>query len=291
MRPAHVVEIVTPKKFMLNGLWFGPKDAQCVIVWVHGLGSSAFTKSHIIDELVDKHTAVLTFNNRGHDKISSVSSGRNKRIRGGSAHEIFTDCVDDIEGTVRYAKQQGAQSIILAGHSTGSQKSVYWAAKKGKGVDGIVLLAPMSDYAATVMLDGKKKIARAMSYARKLLKKDRPHELLPESVWDWSLMADAQRFISLYSGISEEEIFTYWESARKPKTLLSVKIPMLVVLAEKDEYADRSAPEIAAWFAEHLRSSSAVTIIPKVDHGFKGGEQVIVDRINSWASISMKATS
>ena len=282
MPPAQVVEIETPKKIFLNGLWFGPKNPKRVFVWVHGLGSSAFTKGYVVDTLVDRNTAVLTFNNRGHDKVSSSSSGRNKRIRGGSAHEIFTVCIGDIEGAVRFAKKQGARSVILAGHSTGCQKSAYCAAKKGKGVEGIVLLAPMSDYAATVMLDGKKKIARAMSYAKNLLKKGRPHELLPESVWDWSLIADAQRFVSLYSGTGPEEIFTYWEPGRMPKTFLSAKIPILVVLAENDEYADRPVADIAAWFAVHLRSPSAVTIIPAVDHGFRGGERDIAKRVSKW---------
>ncbi len=126
MRPCHVVEIVTPKRYLLNGLWFGPKKPKRVIIWIHGLGSSAFTKLYIVDKLVDKNTVVITFNNRGHDKVSSTSSsGRGKHLRGGAAHEVFTDCVDDIEGAIRFAKRAGARSIVLAGHSTGGQKSAY----------------------------------------------------------------------------------------------------------------------------------------------------------------------
>src|SRR5258708_1138155 len=129
MRLCHVIEIVTPKKVHLNGLWFGPKRPKRAVLWVHGLGSSTFSKLSIFDNLIDKSTAVLPFNNRGHDKVSSTSTGRSKRIRGGAAHEVFTECVDDIEGAINFAKKNGVKEIYLAGHSTGCQKSAYWAVK------------------------------------------------------------------------------------------------------------------------------------------------------------------
>ena len=66
MRPCFQIEIVTPKKFVLNGLWFGSKKPKRVIVWVHGLGSSMFSKLGIVDQLVDKETAVVMFNNRAY---------------------------------------------------------------------------------------------------------------------------------------------------------------------------------------------------------------------------------
>src|SRR3989344_8692651 len=136
MRPAHVIEIVTPKKVLLNGLWLGPRKPKRVIVWVHGLGSSMFSKLYLAHDLVDSKTAVLVFNNRGHDKVASGSSGRNKRVRHGAAHERFTDCIDDIEGAIRFARKAGAKKLFVAGHSTGSQKATYWAAKSGRGVRG-----------------------------------------------------------------------------------------------------------------------------------------------------------
>jgi len=284
MRACYHIVIETPKGLSLNGLWFGPQKPKKVIVWVHGLGSSAFSKLGIVDELVDASTAVITFNNRGAGKVSSTSSGRNKRMRGGAAHEKFTECVDDIEGAVRYAKQRKVKDVFLAGHSTGCQKSVHWATKKN-GVKGIVLLAPVSDYAATVMLDGKRKIDRALAYAMKLVQKKRGHELLPESIWQWSLLADAQRFLSMYAGKGAEEIFLYWDPKRDPKALRSVKVPLLVLLAEKDEYADRPAAEMADWFRAHVRISKNVHVIPQVEHGFIGGEKQVASIIKQWSNV------
>jgi len=281
MRPAFVVEIVTPKKYILNGLWFGPKKPKRVIVWVHGLGSTMFGKLGIADHLADNETAVLVFNNRGSGTVARVGRVKGKSIQGGSAHEVFTDCVDDIEGAVRFARRAGAP-VWLAGHSTGCQKSAYWASKKGKGVKGIILLGPMSDYASERMSQGPAALRRAEKVAREYVLRGQKHLLLPENVWRWPWTADAQRFISLYSGDSAEEIFTYWDAKRTPKTLRSVKLPTLVLLAENDEYADRPAKKIAAWFETHIRAPHRVVVIPRVPHSFRGGERAVATAIKRW---------
>lgn len=283
MRPCFHIEILTPKKFVLNGLWFGPAKAKRVVIWVHGLGSSMFGRLGVAHHIVDEQTALLVFNNRGHDKVARISQGK-RSIRGGAAHEVFTDCVDDIQGAINFARRFGVRKIYLAGHSTGCQKSIYWAHKKRRGVRGIVILAPMSDYAAEKHISGEADIRKGLVAARKLVGSRQAHALLGERDWKWSLLADAQRFISLYSGTSAEEIFTYWDAKRNPRTLRSVKIPTLVLLAGKDEYADRPAKEIAAWFDKNISAPHSVAIVPRVEHGFKGGEKQVARAIRKFIS-------
>lgn len=281
MRACHHIEIKTPKGVRLNGLWVGPKTARRVVIWVHGLGSSMFSKLPIADQLVGRDTAVLMFNNRGHDLVVRGKAGKAEQ-RFGAAHEKFTDCIDDIEGAIRFARRHGGKAIFLAGHSTGSQKVAYWAAKKGTGVRGIVLLAPVSDYAAAVQQHGSRTLKDAAAVASRYMRKGRVHELIPEGIWPWSLLSDAQRFLSLYSGISAEEIFTYWDTDRKPKTLRAIKNRTLVLLAEKDFFADRSARELKQWFDAHVRAPHETVIIRGADHGFKRKEKIVATQIKEF---------
>ena len=264
--PCHRVRFETPKKVLLDGLWFGPKKPTQVIVFVHGLSSSTFSMSSLVNALTYDNTAVLTFNNRGFEKVSKMRlAGKRKWILVGGAHEVFTDCADDIQGAVNYVSGKRIKNIYLAGRSTGCQKSVFWAYKSKQGkVKGLVLLAPLSDY--TMSKDDKQKVAKAIKLAKRLVRAGKGHELLPLSVWPQ--LQDAQRFLSLYSGDSEEEIFTYWDPKRNPKTLRSVKLPILVLLAEKDEYADRPAKKIGDWFAEYLKIGDEIVVVPKVGHSF-----------------------
>src|SRR3989338_1045423 len=169
MRPVFIFQIVTTKKFVLDGMWLGPRKAKNAVVWVHGLGSTMFKKLKIADELISADTAVLVFNNRGHDKVSRLSKTSGKSVKGGAAHEIFTDSVDDIDGAIAFAKKNGAKNIFLAGHSTGCQKSAYWGSKRGKGVKGIMLLSPLSDYSSERIVSGEKKLARVEKIARRFV--------------------------------------------------------------------------------------------------------------------------
>ena len=283
MRACYTIEITTPKKFVLNGLWFGPRNPQRAIVWVHGLTSSAFSMSNVSRELVTKDTAVITFNNRGFGTINSIKrkvGRKSTHILGGAAHEIFAECADDIQGAINFARRQGAKKIYLIGHSTGCQKSVYWVSKRlSRCVKGIVLLAPISDYAAELHLTGKRKIMKAASAARALIRRGKKHELLPASLW--STPIDAQRFLSLYTPESIEEIFSYAQPRKNPRTLKSARVPVLVVLAEKDEFADRPAHKIAEWFENHIREGKVV-IIPRAPHGFKEAERPVANTVQRW---------
>lgn len=271
-----VVEVVTPKKVRLDGLWFGSQSPKRVFIWVHGLGSSLFSKVTIAEKLVGDGVSVLAFNNRGHDVVSRISHASrlpSKLQQGGAAHEVFTDCVDDIQGAINFARKLGAQEIYLVGHSTGCQKSVYWAATRGRGIKGIVLLAPISDYSAEVHLKGKKKVLHALKVARALIGRGQKHTILSPSVWPQAF--DAQRFVSLCSADSKEEMFTYWDPKKTPRTLKSVRVPILTLLAENDEYADRPATEMAAWFGQHAKKGDRVEIVPRVQHSFRGGEDQV----------------
>lgn len=280
MRAAHVVQIATPKRVVLDGLWLGPIKVKRVIIFVHGLGSSLFSKLDIAYALIDKETAVLAFNNRGHDKVARVTRGK-KRVNAGAAFEVFTDCIDDIEGAINAARASGAKDIYLAGHSTGCQKSIYWAAKKkNKKVKGIILLAPISDYAAQVFTSGKTKVVRAVGIAKQMVRAGKGDALVPQSVWDETL--SAQRLVSLYSGESAEEIYPYWAPERMPTTLKKVKLPVLVLLAGEDQYNDRSAKTMAQWFSKHVRNWRDITIVKNVDHSFTGGEEVVVRHMRSF---------
>lgn len=280
--PTRVIEIVTPKKFILNGLWFGPRRPSRTIIWVHGLGSSAFSKLEIVRRLADKSTSVITFNNRGHDKAAIVArTNGGKKVLAGASHEVFTDCADDIQGVINFVRKAGIQHIYLAGHSTGCQKSIYWASrKKAHGVKGIILLAPISDYSAELMLQGKQRLARAAAAAHALVRRGKKHELLPADMWHDTF--DAQRFLSLYTPDSVEEIFSYAQPKKIPRILKSVRVPLLVLLAERDEYGDRPAKRIAQWFEKHLACNHKILVIRKSPHSFLASERTVAAAIRRW---------
>lgn len=285
----EIVELVTPRNYLMNGIYMGPKKPDRVFVYVHGLNSNLFSGDKIFS-LANRQTGVLTFNNRSHDVVSRIKKLNPVNQKGydsefvGTAHEKFEDCVDDLEGVVEFCHKRGAAEIYLVGHSTGCQKSIYYLHQTSnkQNVTGVVLLCPLSDYAAVAPLSDKACYEKVLEFSRSEVREGRPHTLLSEEYWPRELI-DAQRFLSLYTPESPEEIFTYSHD-KKPTSFASIKIPMLVVLAGSDEYADRSSEKLRVWFDKNHKSSNYKSVvIENAPHNLKGSEAVVCQEINNWS--------
>lgn len=62
-----------------------------------------------------------------------------------------------------------------------------------------------------------------------------------------------------------------------------IKIPLLVVLAGKDEFRDRDIKEIADWFESNLASESpSIITVQNASHGFKKKENIITDLVRDF---------
>ncbi len=286
----EVVEITTPDKLLLDGLWFGSEKPKRAFIFVHGLSSTVFSHHEFLLPLIDQNTATLFFNNRGHNIVTGLHKIDKRKKKGyawtagGSAKELFTDCVNDIQGAINLANCRGAKNIYLIGHSTGSQKVTYFLSRRGKQgqVTGAVLMSPMSDYASTKFEYPTSNLAKAMSLAEKLVKENRPHELLPETIWPET--KSAQRFLSLFTPTSiEQQMFPYFTPEKRSSALWSIRIPLLIILAGKDEHRDRPTKQIAKWFIKNShQKTTKVIVIKKALHSFNGQEDKIAETIAAW---------
>ncbi len=275
-----LVSFETPKGYRLQGAWLGQPRAKIVYIFIHGLTGNLFSRSDIAAELAAAPgTACLVFNNRGHGYVSPLRTGKRKAL-GGTAHEVFAECRDDIAGAVSYAKSRGARRIILVGHSTGCQKAVFYLARKpDAAVGGAVLLAPLSDYAGILKEKTPALYKKTLAGVRSLAKKD-PHALLPDALSPVPM--DAQRWLSLYTPESAEEIFTY-ASGRAPKTLRKTRVPLIALFASDDQYADRPTRELAAWFTRARPAKPIETFVVEApDHGFTGKARIVADIIEAF---------
>jgi alpha-beta hydrolase superfamily lysophospholipase len=286
-----IAKIITPNKFLLNGLWFGPENSKRTIIFIHGLTGSAFSTFKIVSKFISKDTSVLTFSNRGSSKISKVKRLDNRKKKGsksfiaGEAHEIFTDCVDDIQGAINLVNTLGIKEVFLMGHSTGCQKSIYYLSQRGnqKKIKGVILLSPLSDYADFVKNIDKKLAEKLQGIAQDLINKNTPHQLMPIDLWPE--IHDAQRFLSLYTPNSAEEIFCYAQKGKKPTTFRKVQIPMLVILGEKDNYRDRPISRIVNWFKKMTRAKNmTIEVVKNATHGFERHEIGVSKIVSLWIS-------
>ncbi|HZJ41090.1 MAG TPA: alpha/beta fold hydrolase [Candidatus Saccharimonadales bacterium] len=275
---AKNIKIITPQKIILQGFIFGSRRVKTIYILLHGLSGNLFSRLELVEKMTADGAAVMVFNNRGHGlinqfrKINPRQSDIYDSLIIGEAHEAFADCIDDIDGAINTALDNGYRKIILLGHSTGCNKIAYYLSKKNPAsVLGAILLAPMSDYADAIKFTEPKIFQRALKTARKLVADGKSQTLLPEKYW--SRPISAQRFLSLFTPESVEEMFSYAVPNKKSQILQKIKKPFLVVLAGADQFTDRPMMEVLAWFKKVLiNKNTELLMIKKSLHSFSGQE-------------------
>lgn len=285
MIPANIITLVTKDSIQLSAILFGSPSSETGFIFLHGLGSSAFSHNEVLPS-GEKYLS-LYIHNRGHDELASLKKLNPAKEKGydwfpgGQAHEIFSDCIYDIQAGVDYLKNLGVKKIFLVGHSTGCQKTIYYLSRLPikNDISGAILICPMSDYSATLSTVEPSLLAKASNHARNMVKVGEPNKLLPGYLWPETL--DAQRFLSLCTPDSTEEIFSYCQPDKKPELLQKVFNPLLVLLAENDEYADRPISEIAKWFSDNTNNAT-VQLIEGSLHSLTGKNELIQKKITNW---------
>jgi pimeloyl-ACP methyl ester carboxylesterase len=285
--PVSLVRIATPDGVWLDGVVAEPRGRRrAAVVWVHGLGSVFSSGQPLTRELSTRLNAAgiayFKLNNRGHD----VVAGRGRHLAG-AAFERFTQSVADIRATVAFVRQCGYRQIVLAGHSTGANKVLHYAARaRDRRVSGIVLIGPVSDVAAEAKRLGERELRRRVTTAERIARRD-PDGLVPPAWGFWS----ARRYISLYRPGEVEDVFPYYRDNARWTTFRAVRLPVAAILGSRDEFLDRPAPEVLQAFRRHAVRARSFTgsVVARARHGFQGHERELADLLVRWVGALGKA--
>ena len=289
-RPTRVevslVRLRTRDGVWLDGVMAEPRRRRAALIWMHGLGSVFSSGQALIQELSSRLNAAgigyFKFNNRGHD----IVAGRGKLLAG-AAFERFGQSAADIRAMIAFAASCGYRRVILAGHSTGANKILHYAARlRDRRVAGLVLLGPVSDIAAAVKYLGARELERRVAAAERLARRD-PQALVPRAWGFWS----ARRYISLYRPGEAEDVFQYYRPGARWTALRAVRVPIAAIIGSRDEYLDRRPRELIEAFrrnAVRARSFTGV-VIPGAPHGFQTYERELADTIVRWVRDSARS--
>jgi pimeloyl-ACP methyl ester carboxylesterase len=258
-----------------------PRHRRVALIWVHGLGSVFSSGQPLIQELSRRLNAAgigyFKFNNRGHD----VVAGRGKQIVG-AAFEHFGQSVADIRAMIAFAARSGYRKVILAGHSTGANKVLHYAARaRDRRVCALILLGPVSDIAAAAKEIGAQELRRRVAAAERLARRHR-QALVPRAWGFWS----ASRYISLYRPGEDEDVFPYYRPRARWTALRSVRLPIAAIIGSRDEYLDRRPQELIDAFRRNAVRARPFTgvVISGARHGFQKRERELADVIVGWLS-------
>lgn len=264
----------------LDGVVSAPRRPRGVaLVWVHGLGSAFSSGQPLIRELSGRLGAAgigyLKFNNRGHGAVT-----RSGTRLAGAAFERFGESVRDIRAMIAFAARRGDRRVVLAGHSTGANKILHYAARtRDRRVLGLVLLGPVSDIAGEAKRIGAGELRRRVAVAERIARRD-PEALVPRAFGFWS----ARRYISLYRPGEAEDVFPYHRPGARWVALGGIRVPVAAIVGSRDEYLDRRPAHLLAAFAHHATRARSFTgvVVPGARHGFQGHERAVAGAVARW---------
>jgi pimeloyl-ACP methyl ester carboxylesterase len=278
--PVVLVSARTRDGVLLNGVMAAPARARrAALIWVHGLGSSFAGGQPLIHALARRLNAAgvayLKLDTRGHHVVARAG-----RRLAGAAFERFGESVRDVRAMIDLARRAGYARVILAGHSTGANKVLHYMARvRDRRVAGLVLLGPVSDIAGEMKRVGRRELRRRVAVAERIARRD-PDALVPRAFGFYS----ARRYLSLYRPGEPEDVFQYYRPDGRWPALRKVRVPVAVIVGDRDEYLDRPAAEVVAAFARHATGARSFRgiVIPGALHGFAGHEEYLARALVRW---------
>ena len=205
---ANLTAIRTSDGIDLSGIFVEPVGRRRIaLIWVHGLTSS-FDRGQILIGCLSRACrkrgiGYFKFNTRGHHLADIGGSAAPPQT--GASFERFQDCRKDIDTMIKFARHRGYRKIILAGHSTGANKIIYYQAhRKIRGLIGVIIASPVNDIAGELKHHSRLVLDRRVMQARRWAKRQ-PHRMVPSQWGPWS----ASRYVSLYAATSPENVFWF----------------------------------------------------------------------------------
>ena len=278
--PVSLVCVHARDGVRLDGAMVEPRRARkAALVWIHGLGSSFASGQPLMRALSARLSAAgvayLKLNTRGHDVVTRAGD----RFAG-AAFERFTECVVDIRAAIALARSAGYTTVILAGHSTGANKALYYASRvRDRYVKGLMLVGPVSDIAGETKQIGPRELRRRVAVAERIAARD-PEALVPRAFGFWT----ARRYLSLYRSGGLEDVFPYDRAHARWTALQRVRVPVAVLIGGRDEFLDRKPAELVDAFERHAPPSARVTgiVVPGARHAFRGREDALARSMVTW---------
>jgi pimeloyl-ACP methyl ester carboxylesterase len=224
-----------------------------------------------------------------------------KSVDYGASHERIEECIDDIDGTIRFLRARGYTSIHLIGHSTGANKICLYNARKPRNrVSSFILLGPGDDVGLCYAEVGGKRFREILVTARRKAKGRERREVALREGLPWPISWES--FYDMIDPDGDYNVFPFLDAIdglelSKEKELFSefrtIRKPTLALFGSEDEYCFGQVELCAEMLRAYAppRADVRVEIVQGANHGFHPVELETGRRIARWITEKQKAES
>jgi pimeloyl-ACP methyl ester carboxylesterase len=276
----------------LQGFMASPEGGKPIggVIHVHGLAGN-FYENRFVDSVAAAVAArdlcFLTINTRGRDYLSDFicekPDGTKTYSQIGGIHEVFEDCLADIDAWVGFLRAGGTRRIVLQGHSHGALKVAYYLFRRpDPGIAGLILLSPSDDFGCQRARIGER-FDEALQVARRMVGGGKGRDLMPEAYFHYPVSANT--YLDIFDEGSKLRMFNLSRTdSREFKELGSIGLPVLALVGSVDE----AFLDTPAAYLEQMRAEMKATpdfsgyVIEGAPHNYLDFEEDVAERIGAW---------
>ena len=211
---------------------------DCCVVFTHGMFDNILenTFAHVLgEELSENGYGFIFGHNRGYGVINNIikKDPRTKKTSEkiiGSTFENFGGAIYDVELWLDEAKKLGYSKVVLAGHSLGCLKNLYYISKKGfTWIDGFIFISA-PDSAGLIERSGQ--FEKMFIEAEKNIGTGRAKRILLKKMLG-VFPISSRTLINLRKG-GIADVFPLVENPEEFGIFQEINKPILMVVGEKD---------------------------------------------------------
>lgn len=278
------MRVTTSDGLKLQGLLSLPSvSPKGVVLHIHG-SEGNFYENEFFDEVgaavTEAGFAFCTVNTRGAGVIASFNTdvaGTYKDY--GASRELINDCLLDIEAWLNFLVGRGFSFIVLSGHSLGTLKVVhYQSTKQDPRVKGLILMGAV-DYAHLAEETAGADFDKYLAEAKRMIDLSKGEELAPKQ-WHFLTLMTYRAFYDWFNHQSPARIFEYSKPDFTYPQLHSLRVPVLVLQREKDQYLKDPQASLDL-ISKHTKDCTPV-LIKGADHWYNSGLEQLRRTLRDW---------
>jgi pimeloyl-ACP methyl ester carboxylesterase len=257
------VALTTSDGVRLDGIAYLPaKPGPLGLMLVHGFGANFYEAyfPYLGQAAARQGLTVLALNMRDHDRDPKTSD--------------FTDNRTDIATGLEYLRSLGILKIVLLGQSMGTNRVLYYQAASGDpSIVGTVLVSGPGDlFQWNVWQFGQKRAQETVDQALRLQAEGRDRELMLVDLGPLGKALYTPRYLlSLRGPQAKSDPY---------QNIQKVKNPILILQGKADKLVE---PDIADRLRKAAKNPKVeVFYVPDADHGFRGQQSVLAERVLIW---------
>lgn len=275
------LNVATKRGVVLNGVLFRKqeeKTADTVMIAITGIHGNFYSNPFYYNIGDTLNGADIDFiyaqTNDAFGQIRTLNVHTKKEELIGSWNERFSYTDEDIDAYLTFAQNQGYEHIILAGHSLGANKVLYYLSRHhDPRVDHFFFLSPANlSYMMSGVTDREKQMIRDQ-VGRGDGKKMLPFPFMgwvtciADTAWDW-------QFSGLLNNVhtSRDGDFSQAEKVTHSGAL---------IVGTYDNFTDGDPSEFLKNLNDHLptRDRNRLIFIERTGHTYQGKNQEVADDI------------